>query len=188
MKHFSIALLLSLALPSFAAEPRPPPEITQLNYERGDDTLLTVTLAQGEVIPAPPPAPPSVFGELAAKFLTPSGVMALVGTILTLIGGFVGFSVNAKRRVALGAYHAFAVVEDIAAETETPIDNKAVPFLAALNQYFLANGWRAPKPNEVQHALLLAKQLNGEEKAKEKIAVNAQVEAARQLAANPSSP
>lgn len=188
MKHFSIALLLSLALPSFAEEPRPPPDVKQLNYERVDDALPTITLAQGEVIPAPTTAPPSAFGQLAEQFLSPTGVMAILATLLTIIGSFIGLSVNAKRRVALGSYHAFHVVEDIAAETDTPIDNKAVPYLKALNDYFLANNWRAPKPAEQQQALLLAKELSGEEKSKQKVAAAAIIDAQAKLAANPSSP
>lgn len=160
----AIAAVLSLPV---AAQEQPPPA----------PAVDVITVA-----PTPPPSP---FADLAAKFLTPGGVATVIGAIVSLIGGFVAFSANLKRRVALGAYHAFHVVEDIAAETDTPIDNKAVPYLEAFNAYFLANGWRTPKPHEVQQALLLAKSLNGEAKEKEKIAANAQLSVAKQLSANP---
>lgn len=149
-----------------------------------------VSLAQ-DVPAAPVPAMPVVtqpavpgFGEmLLGMLLSPSGL----GTIATVIGGVLALIFGAnevrRRRVALAVYHAFHVVEDFSAETDTNVDDKIAAGLKALDTYMLSNGWRPLKPGEVELAKMGFTALNGQTKVAEKIAANAQVEAVNLLAA-----
>jgi hypothetical protein len=93
-----------------------------------------------------------------------------------------------RRRIALAAYHAFHVVEDLAAETTTTADDKVAAGLQALDAYLLANGWRPAKAGEQEVAKLEFQALNGEAKAEEKVRTNAAVAAAEATTATAPTP
>lgn len=127
------------------------------------------------------PAAPSPFSALLEQFLSPSGIATAVFTLATVIFGFVQLEARRKNQIALGTYHAFHIVEDLAATTENTIDDKVAAGLKALDQYFAAQGWRALKPGETEAVKLGFSALNGASKLDEKVA-----EAARP--ANPPTP
>jgi hypothetical protein len=112
-------------------------------------------------------------GELLSGLLTPSNIAWAVGALLTLLGGLKFFSVDRKRQVALAIYHAFHIVEDIAAETEgEDAFDKASEGLLAIDEYMRANGWRPLKPGERQIAELTFKSMNAQKAQAEKLAAS----------------
>lgn len=144
-----------------------------------------IALAQAAA-PAPAPAP-NIGGHLLEMLLSPSGV----GTLMTVVGVVLGLlklnSVNTKRRVSLAAYHAFHVAEDLAAETEgEDAFDKVAAALKAFDAYFVANGWRPPKPADVELAKLKLQEFSGVEVQAKKIAAAAAQ--AMAPAANPPPP
>lgn len=83
--------------------------------------------------------------------LTPAGI----GTAMTVLATLAGLAFGGKQwlterrklHVALGAYHAFHVVEDIAAENpERNRWDKAAEGLQVLDAWMVAQGWRPLKP------------------------------------------
>lgn len=135
--------------------------------------LPAVALAQ-----AAAPAAPGIGQHLLDLVLSPAGLAMGVGAIGSVLGLIFGASEVRRRRVALGVYHAFHVVEDAAAETEgTDALDKAAAGLKALNEWMVAQGWRPLKPGEEVVAKLGFTALNGQTKVSEKVAAAA-VEAA----------
>lgn len=120
-----------------------------------------IALAQA----AAPAAPAPTIGQQLLGLIGSSGGIA---TIVTLVGGVLamafGSNVVLKRRIALAAYHAFHVTEDIANEdtSENGIDKAAVA-LKQIDAYFAANGWRPMKPGDVELAKLQLQSLSGQE-------------------------
>ncbi|MCY1043315.1 hypothetical protein OV208_18505 [Corallococcus sp. bb12-1] len=104
---------------------------------------------------------------------TPTNMGVALGIIVGAVGLFAGgtwLTAQRKRRIALGAYHAFHVVEDIAAED--PADNawdKAAKGLQVLDAWLVAQGWRPLKPGEQELVKLEFKSMHGEQKASEKV-------------------
>jgi hypothetical protein len=99
--------------------------------------------------------------------LSPGGIAAL---LLFALASLLGPSAVRRRRVALAAYHAFNIVEDLAAECresgkDFPYLTKAHAGLAFANEWMVANGWRPLKPGEEGRAQLAFKSLHGEQKA-----------------------
>ena len=136
--------------------------------------LPAVALAQ-----AAAPAAPGIGQHLLDLVLSPAGLAMGVGAIGSVLGLIFGASEVRRRRVALGVYHAFHVVEDASAETEgTDALDKAAAGLKALNEWMVAQGWRPLKPGEEVVAKLGFTALNGATKVSEKVAAAA-VEAAR---------
>ncbi len=118
-------------------------------------------------------ASPSL-GDTLLGFLTPGGVGAGLAVVLSLVGGLAFFTQRRKKVVALAAYHAFHIVEDIGNELEGEDGfDKTARYLAELDKYMVANGWRPLKPGEVEVAKLKASSMHGEEVAKTKVAVAA---------------
>lgn len=121
---------------------------------------------------AAPAAPTPTIGQQLLGLLGSSGGIA---TIVTLVGGVLamafGSNVVLKRRIALAAYHAFHVTEDIANEdtSENGIDKAAVA-LKQIDAYFAANGWRPMKPGDVELAKLQLQSLSGQEVQAKKLA------------------
>lgn len=143
------------------------PTLKSFLVAAGALAVLAVPLA---LFTAPPEKAQGVLGAALGLVSTPTGLAGVFGA-LTAVLGLVGIdSVVRKRRVALAAYHAFHIVEDLGAERPGPdVFDKGAAFLGALNDYFLANGWRPPKPGEQQLALLKAKEIHGTYKAEEKL-------------------
>lgn len=131
------------------------------------------------------PAAPAPIGQQLLGLIGSSGGIA---TIVTLVGGVLamafGSNVVLKRRIALAAYHAFHVTEDIANEdtSENGIDKAAVA-LKQIDAYFAANGWRAMKPGDVELAKLQLQSLSGQEVQAKKLAA-----IAGEAAAHPQTP
>lgn len=124
------------------------------------------------------PAAPSIGQHLLDLVLSPSGLGTGLGAIVTVVGLIFGANEVRRRRIALGVYHAFHVVEDAAAETEgTDAFDKVTAGLKALNEWMVAQGWRPLKPGEEVVAKLGFTALNGATKVSEKVAAAA-VEAA----------
>lgn len=146
-------------------------------------TLLIALLGFGAFADtAAPVAAPSGFGSIVQGLLTPANVAAGVGGVLALLGGFQFFTAKRKRILALAAFHAFHIVEDIDNEiddgsTAKATFDKAAAGLKQVDAYLVANGWRPMKPNEQPAAALALQAIHGGEVAKEKLVV-AQAEAA----------
>lgn len=108
-------------------------------------------------------APPSLASTILAGLLSPGGLAALVsvgGAVLALV---VGAGEVRRRRVALAAYHAFGIAEDLHAELpESTTITKVELGLKALNEYLLAHGWRPAKPDEQAVAKLTWSSMNGQ--------------------------
>lgn len=104
--------------------------------------------------------------------LTPGNIGIALGVVASGIGLFAGgswLSTTRKRRIALAAFHAFHMVEDIAAEDpEENIVDKAARGLEIVDEWMRANGWRSLKPGEHALVRLEFKSLHGTQKAKEK--------------------
>ncbi|GMT96357.1 hypothetical protein KH5H1_04760 [Corallococcus caeni] len=105
--------------------------------------------------------------------LTPTNISVAVVGIIGLFAGVSWLTETRKRRIALAAYHAYHVMEDVKAECKAA--GKSYPFVditeAALgkaNEYMVANGWRTLKPREQASATLQFKSLHGEAKVQEK--------------------
>ena len=171
-----LSLLFLLSLPVHAAPP--------------DDALDKLVLAAGtpaptfalaQVEPAPAPAAPSVLGEFFKQFLTPTGIASAVLTVLGLIAGAAGLSAQRKRQIAIVTEHAFHAVEDFAATTETPIDDKVALGLKKADEWMRAQGWRPLKPGEVEVVKLGFEAINGATKVIEKVSANGQVGATKTL-------
>lgn len=127
-----------------------------------------------DVVIGEPVLAPSPFGALLDQFLSPGGVVSVLATLVALVGGLAWFTSRRKRLVALAAYHAFAIVEDIGNEIEGPDKfDKTAEYLKAVDKWMVAQGWRPLKPGEQEVAKLQAKVLHGAEVMKAKVAVAA---------------
>lgn len=159
MKSFALTLLL--ALPALAHTP--PLE-----------QLPDVALAQA-------PAAAESIGDRLLGFVSPGGVATLLGIVASAICGFSFMTASRKKRIALAAYHAFHIVEDVGNEIEgDDVFDKGARYLKELDAYMVANGWRPLKPGETEAARLTASALHGAEVAKAKVLV-----AAAEAAASP---
>ncbi|WP_223644409.1 hypothetical protein [Corallococcus sp. EGB] len=104
---------------------------------------------------------------------TPTAIGIALGAVTSAVGLFAGgtwLTERRKRRIALAAYHAFHVVEDIAAEdpAENLVD-KAARGLQVVDEWMRSNGWRPLKPGEQSLVKLQFSALHGEQKAEEKV-------------------
>lgn len=174
-----LLLLLLLSLPVHAA---PPPDVLDKLVLAAGSPAPSFALAQVPEQPAPVVAPaPSVLGEFAKQFLTPQGIASAVLTVLGLIAGAAGLSAQRKRQIAIVTEHAFHAVEDFAATTETPIDDKVALGLKKADEWMRAQGWRPLKPGEVEVVKLGFEAINGATKVSEKVSANGQVGATKTL-------
>lgn len=128
-----------------------------------------------EAAPATVSKPPSLIDQL----LTPGGIATIVTVLGGVLGLLLGPSAVRKRRVALGVYLAYQVVNDIDAERGDEALDKPKEGLRALNDYMTAQGWRPLKPGEKDAALLGFQALHGEEKQRVKVQAEAQMLAAK---------
>lgn len=134
---------------------------------------LTAALAAVLLAPlALAQAPTSTRGSLLDALLTPGNLSAVLGIVVSAIGLFAGgtwLTTTRKRRIALAAYHAFNVVEDIAAEDlEDNALDKAARGLQVVDTWMKANGWRPLKPGEQELVKLEFKSMHGARKAEER--------------------
>jgi hypothetical protein len=166
--------LLCLALFTLPVAAHAPP------LEQLPDTML----AQGpdvthEMVVDEAPAPAKGLGDRLLEFASPSGVATIFGLVASAIGGLVWFTSRRKRLVALAAYHAFHIIEDIGNELEGEDGfDKTARYLQKVDEFMRANGWRPLKPGEVDSAKMQASALHGAEIAKAKVAAAAAVAAA----------
>lgn len=108
---------------------------------------------------------------LLEQFLSPAGVATALGVVLSAVGAIAWFTGRRKRLVALAAYHAFHIVEDVGNELEGEDGfDKTARYLRELDAFMVANGWRPLKPGEVASAKMQAQALHGVEVAKAKVA------------------
>ena len=147
---------------------------------------MLTTILQAVAAQATPPQP-SLGQTLLDMLLSPSGLAMLVGAVGSVLGLVLGADVVRRRRVALAAYHAFHIVEDLASETDNKVDDKVAEGLKALDAYLVANGWRPLKPGETEVAKLTFTAMNGASKLAEKVAAGA-IEAAKPEAPVPPVP
>ncbi|RYZ44704.1 MAG: hypothetical protein EOO72_05610 [Myxococcaceae bacterium] len=109
---------------------------------------------------------------------TPTNIGIGLGIIASGVGLFFGgsswLSTRRKRIVATVAFHAFHVVEDIAAldESENGFD-KAARGLEVADSWMKANGWRPLKPWEQAAVKLEFKSLHGAQSAEVKVRAEA---------------
>lgn len=109
--------------------------------------------------------------DILLSLLTPTNIAWALGAAATLAGGLTWFSKDRKRRVALAVYHAFHIVEDIAAETEgEDAFDKAAVGLQKADEFLVANGWRPLKPGEQTVAGLTFKSMNAQKAQAEALA------------------
>ena len=118
------------------------------------------------------PAAPSIWTQLWGFVTSPAG-LGLIGTLVTAVAGMFGLSVVRKRQLALLAYHAFHIVNDIDNELGTDKLDKVVAGLKTANEWALAQGWRPLKPGEEQLVKLHFQALHGAEKQAVKVATEA---------------
>lgn len=165
MRLFRIAALVSLiAAPSFATGKEAAP------FELPGDVAAQVSPA------------PTIGGKLLELVTSPAGLGTIATVVMGALGALLGSNEIRRRRVALGVFHAFHIVEDIGAEI--PGDDafdKVARGLKAVDDYLKANGWRPLKPGELEVAKLGFQSLNGASKLAEKVTANAQVEATKAL-------
>lgn len=138
-------------------------------------------------------APSLNFLEMVKGFLTPSGLASALALIGGFIGGLAFLTQRRKKIVALAAYYAFHITEDIGLEMDGDDKlDKAAEYLKQVDAYMVAKGWRPLKPGEVAAVALEGRALHGAEIAKAKVAeaaALAQVVAANSLAnKSPPSP
>lgn len=170
MRRFLVlGLFVMLALPAFATATEAPPFVFP-----GD--------VPAQVAPAP-----SIGAKLVELITSPTGLGLIITTLGGIIGAVVGVNEVRRRRIALATYHAFHVVEDLSKETENTVDDKIATGLKSLNDYLVANGWRALKPGEEPLAKLGFQSLNGASKLAEKVAANAIAASVVPVAATASS-
>ena len=137
---------------------------------------LTLAACLAAVLSAPvalAQASTGTSSSILDALLTPTTIGIALGAVTGAIGLFAGgtwLTERRKRRIALGAYHAFHVVEDIAAEdpAENLVD-KAAKGLEVIDTWMKANGWRPLKPGEQALVKLQFSALHGEQKAEEKV-------------------
>lgn len=128
--------------------------------------LLTAPVALAQASGA---AAGGILDTIIASVFTPSGIATVLGAVGTGVALFAGgnwLNERRKRRIALAAFHAFNIVEDIAAEN--PADNgwdKAARGLQVVDEWMRANGWRQLKPHEQALAKLSFSAMHGEQKA-----------------------
>ncbi|MCY1042687.1 hypothetical protein OV208_15285 [Corallococcus sp. bb12-1] len=109
--------------------------------------------------------------------LTPANIGIALGVIASGVGLFFGgtwLTTARKRRIAMAAYHAFHIVEDVA--SEDPADNgldKASRGLKVIDNWMKANGWRALKPGEQEAAKLEFRSMHGAQAAEVKVRAEA---------------
>jgi hypothetical protein len=108
--------------------------------------------------------------QLVDVALSFEALVAVVSVVLSALALVLGKGVVRRRRVALATYHAFHIVEDVAAECRAagkafPYLDKASAGLSYANEWMRANGWRELKPGEEVRAQLGFKVLHGEVKA-----------------------
>lgn len=138
---------------------------------------LPFTATHAQEVPPPvaaaaveeaPPAP-SVGQTILDLVLSPEGIATIVGVGMSLVAALFGNNVVRRRRLALGVYHAFHIVNDLDAELGTGTLDKPTLALEKLNAWMIAHGWRPLKPGEKEVALLEFKSLHGEEKQRAKL-------------------
>lgn len=155
--------------------------------------LLISAVAPAQDIPAAPevlgPAAPTLGSQLLAMVASPAGIGGISAIVATVLGLIFGANEVRRRRVALGVYHAFHIVEDAAAETdgEDALD-KVAAGLKAVDQYMVANGWRPLKPGEQVVAKLGFSSMNGKDKIDEKVSAAAMIAADEARAAAKANP
>lgn len=153
-------LLLLLAVLAFApaAEarvlaPQYDPHRVEVAYA-APDAMPALALAQ--VAPEAPSLEP------APAWAVPAWLLSGITLVLGALSAFAFFTGKRKRIVALAVKHAYAIVEDIAAETAGKDGfDKAAEGLAQVDTWMKANGWRPLKPNEQTVAALELKALHG---------------------------
>lgn len=103
--------------------------------------------------------------------LTPANIIAVTGLLLGALGGLSVLNAKRKKIIALAAYYAFHIVEDIGREHDgDDAFDKTAAYLAELDKWLVANGWRPLKDGEKPLATMQASALHGEEVAKVKVA------------------
>lgn len=103
---------------------------------------------------------------------SPGTVVAIVAAVLGVLGKYV-LAANRRKQLALVAYHAFHIVEDIDTELGTETLDKWVEGLKAANTYAVENGWRPIKAGEEGLLDLHFQALNGKMKADAKVIADA---------------
>ena len=122
-------------------------------------------------------APPSGLRAVLLSFLSPANLAGGVVAVLGVLGGFQFFGAKRKTAVALAAYYAFHIVEDVYSNLEPGPTregfNKAASALKVADDYLKKAGWRGLKPGEVAVVELQLQAIHGVEVVKEKLAVAA---------------
>ncbi|MBE4749412.1 hypothetical protein G4177_14695 [Corallococcus sp. ZKHCc1 1396] len=156
-------------------------------------TLVSAPIALATLDAAPVLlAQASTSSVLLDALLTPTNITLALGLVAGAVGLFFGGSTwlttRRKRIVATVAFHAFHVVEDIAAldESENGFD-KAAKGLEVADSWMKANGWRPLKPRELAAVKLEFKSLHGAQSAEVKVRAEA-MELAVEVASGPSMP
>jgi hypothetical protein len=95
-------------------------------------------------------------------WINESTIGLALGIISSLAGGFKLLNVIRKRNVATAIYHAYNIVNDLAAANKSgEAFNKSATALRSVDSWMIANGWRTLKPNEQELALLSWKSRHG---------------------------
>ncbi|NOK32355.1 hypothetical protein HMI49_03955 [Corallococcus exercitus] len=163
-KRLTLAACLAVVLAAPAA-------LAQASTPTGAELPLIsapVALAALDAAPAVL-AQASTSAVLLDALLTPTNVGIALGAVVGILGFFGGgvwLTARRKRIVATVAFHAFHVVEDIAAmdEEENLID-KAAKGLEVADSWLKANGWRPLKPWEQEAVKLEFASIHGAQKA-----------------------
>lgn len=124
-RFFALIAVTSLLSFTAVAQDTPPPDVETLRYERDVDTI--VTLAQGEVIPAPVPAVPSVWAQLGPALADLLSLALLAGI------GFLATFLRAKQAESKAARVGLVVTEaarSVVLELDATMKPKLKAYLA----------------------------------------------------------
>lgn len=130
---------------------------------------LTPLFALADAAAAPPSTGSPILTQLTDLLFSSGGIATIVTVLFSVVAMLVTSEVR-RRQVALAVYHAFHIVEDIAAETPgTDALDKVAAGLKSADDYLKANGWRPLKDGEQAVAKLGFTSLNGASKLAEKV-------------------
>jgi hypothetical protein len=108
------------------------------------------------------------------KFVSPEGVLSILATIATFVGGFTWLKPSRKRQIATAVKDAYRMAANQAAITEgNDFFDKAAAGLKFADQVLLRANWRPLEPLEQEEVRLEFDKLHGAEVLQLKLAAAA---------------
>lgn len=117
------------------------------------------------------PLPSSRSSAALDRFLSPSGILSVLGGLGGLTGLVAWLTQRRKKFIAYAIHHGFMIAENAGIEDDeedSKVDKAAIA-LKAIDEWMLKNGWRPLTPEEKLIAELQLQAKHGEEVAKAKV-------------------